>query len=74
MDEHGDRAHLNRESFPLQDPLFQPMHTERSILRSDNAVIDRLLTRALELKPAYGELYEKLHSQMSRSRTLEQAV
>ncbi|HBN9689313.1 TPA: hypothetical protein L3916_001847 [Pseudomonas aeruginosa] len=37
-------------------------NTERGILRSENAVIDRLLTRSLELKSAYGELYEKLHS------------
>ncbi|NKQ12666.1 hypothetical protein [Pseudomonas sp. SST3] len=37
-------------------------NTERGILRSENAVIDRLLTRSLELKPAYGELHEKLHS------------
>lgn len=37
-------------------------NTERGILRSENAIIDRLLTRGLELKPAYGELYEKLHS------------
>lgn len=37
-------------------------NTERGILRSENAVIDRLLTRSLELKSAYGELHEKLHS------------
>lgn len=34
---------------------------EHGILPSENAVADRLLTRGLELKDAYGELYEKLH-------------
>lgn len=37
-------------------------NTEHGILRSENAVIDRLLTRSLELKSAYCELHEKLHS------------
>ncbi|UUY08680.1 hypothetical protein LRS11_01135 [Pseudomonas sp. J452] len=38
-------------------------NTERDILRSENAVIDRLLTRSLEMKQAYGELHEKLSPQ-----------
>jgi hypothetical protein len=45
-------------------------NTERSILRSENAIIDRLLTRGLELKSAYGELYEKLHSRPPALRVL----
>lgn len=35
-------------------------NTERGILPSEDAVIDRLLTRSLDLKQAYGELHEKL--------------
>lgn len=34
---------------------------EHEIWPSENAVVDRLLARGLELKDAYGELYEKLH-------------
>ncbi|MHB0764023.1 hypothetical protein ACYCFC_06535 [Stutzerimonas sp. NM35] len=45
-------------------------NTERSLLRSENAIIDRLLTRGLELKSAYGELYEKLHSRPPALRVL----
>ena len=42
-------------------------NTERGILRSENAIIDRLLTRGLEQKSAYGELYEKLRSRPRHS-------
>lgn len=34
---------------------------EHEILPSENAVVDRLLSRGLELKEAYEELHEKLH-------------
>jgi len=34
---------------------------EHGILPSENAVADRLLARGIELREAYGELYEKLH-------------
>ena len=34
---------------------------EHKILPSENAVVDRLLSRGLELKEAYEELHEKLH-------------
>lgn len=34
---------------------------EHGILPSENAVADRLLARGVELRDAYGELYEKLH-------------
>lgn len=33
---------------------------EHGILPSENAVADRLLARGVELREAYGELYEKL--------------
>lgn len=36
-------------------------NVEHDILPSENAVADRLLARGVELKDAYGELYEKLH-------------
>ncbi|WP_256657875.1 hypothetical protein [Pseudomonas sp. 2FG] len=38
-------------------------NTEHNILPSENAVIDRLLARNLELKQAYDELHEKLSPQ-----------
>ncbi|MFU8158233.1 hypothetical protein ACNAQX_01605 [Pseudomonas aeruginosa] len=34
---------------------------EHGILPSENVVADRLLARGIELRDAYGELYEKLH-------------
>ncbi|MGA4289681.1 hypothetical protein ACI2TJ_23160 [Ralstonia nicotianae] len=38
-------------------------NTEHGIWPSENAIADRLLAHSLELRDAYGELYEKLHPQ-----------
>ncbi|MCY1296837.1 hypothetical protein D9M68_355150 [compost metagenome] len=46
------------ETILIDDKTY---NVERNILPSENAIIDRLLARRLELNEAYGELYDKLH-------------
>src|SRR5690606_35093500 len=46
------------ENILIDDKTY---NVEHNILPSENAIIDRLLARRLELNEAYGELYDKLH-------------